>query len=244
MLETKKWFDENVLEDVDDLLAIANLANTIVDERISLGIGYPETTLAIYATIFDTIVDKIADFESTRDSFELNIANRLIIGYNTTDNSDDEKVGNFMVYLNHPYEEYTTTIKQNKDDEDLDDNEKTVTLCVEWNAANVKEQATLITEIATAAKKAITEKLNIKTESAEFVIPLFCIIHEQIINYLRIKRVEEGVAEKEINCCGIYTVGIRETDDGDEEIYYIPSISLKLKFKDDKASTGKSEDAE
>lgn len=235
--KSKMWFKENVSENQKELMEIGELSNRMLHEKISLGLNDPMTTIAIYAKIFDTICDVVVDQEANWEDFCLNIADRLKIGYTTTSSDDDEKVGNFMIFMQHVY---GTTGSDNSldDDEDEDD---TIVLCTQWNAANVKAQSNIIKDIAAKGKKALDDIINIKIESHEFVIPMFCIIHSQIINYIRLKRVEENKTDYEINVAGLFTVGIQETDDAEEEIYYVPSISLKLKFKNDSIATGKNE---
>lgn len=237
MAESKaqKWFKENVSENVKELIEIGELANHELHNKISLGLSDPMTTIALYANIFESICDVIVDKQDSWDDFCLNIADRLKIGYTTTNNEDDEKTGNFMVFMQH--------VPNTSSNESLDEEEDdTIVLCSQWNAANIKNQADVIKEVASRGKKALSEIINIKIESHEFVIPMFCIIHQNIINYIRLKRVEEGKTEYELNVAGLYTVGIQETDDAEEEIYFVPSISLKLRFKNDAVASGKQDE--
>ena len=232
--KSKKWFKDNVSENEKELIEIGELANRMLHEKISLGLSDPMTTISIYASIFDTMCDVIVDKEKEYDDFVLNVADRLEIGYSTTSSEDDEKTGNYMVSIRH--------LESKSSDTSLDEDEdNTIELCTQWNAANIKTQADVIKEVASRAKKELSNIINIKIESHEFVIPLFCIIHSQILHYIRLKRVEENKTEYEINVAGLYTVGIQETDDGEEEIYYVPSIALKLKFKNDAIASGRDE---
>lgn len=236
-LESKSalWFRENVSEDAEDLLKAAELANSELHNKISLTFPNPMTTIAVYANIFETICKVIAEKETEWEDFCLNIANRLKIGYTTTSSEDDEKQGNFMVFLQHIYDK---TSDDSLNDENDNDETDTVVLCTQWNATNVKTQTELINTIASIGKKNLGNLINIKLESPEFIIPTFCIIHSCIIRYLQLKRTEEKNACCELNVAGLYTVGCQETDDAEEEIYFVPSISLKLLFKNDAQATG------
>lgn len=233
--KTKKWFRENVVENAEDLRRIGGFANRILHDKLNMGINDDETTIAIYGIIFETFAKSIAKKETEYNDFKANIAGRLEIGYTTTDNEDDEKSGNFMVYMRNIQNDTAS------DDSVNDDNDSsTIELCTEWNAANIKVQADFLKECAAEARKKLGEYINLKIDSHEFIIPVFCIVHSQILKYLKVKRVEEGKTEFEINIAGLYIAGVEETDDAEEEIYFIPSIALKLMFKND--SLASSED--
>lgn len=232
--KSKIWFLENVSDNAEELLEIGEFANKQLLETISLGLNSPATTIAIYSKIFETICDVVVEQEKDWSDFQLNIADRLIIGYTTTDDENDEKQGNFMVYM--------LPGGSTRSDKPLDDDERdTITLCTQWNAANVKTQPEVIKAIASRGRKALDSIINIKMESDEFIIPMFCVIHSQIVSYIRTKRVELNQPEYELNIAGLYTIGITETDDAEENIYYVPSITLKLKFKNDAEASGKYE---
>ena len=66
-------------------------------------------------------------------------------------------------------------------------------------------------------------------------------MHAAIVNHVRLKRIDSGDSDYSLNIAGLYTIGCELTEDGDEEIYYLPSISMKLKFKNDKLATGSNE---
>ena len=66
-------------------------------------------------------------------------------------------------------------------------------------------------------------------------------VHEALISYLGIKRVELQTCEYEINMCGQFMAGIRETDESDEVIYFIPPVDLRLEMKNDLTSNNKAD---
>ena len=237
LTKSQQWFTDNVSENVKELLEIGDLANREIDDKISIGIGDPRTTFAIYSNIFNCICEEIRKYEEEGwTDFDLNIADRLHIGYTTTQCDDDEKAGNFMVYLQDP------GITVSDDTVGDEANTDTIELCTSWNAANVHAQSDILKAISASAKNSLSSIMNLKTESNEFILPLFCIIHSSILKYIRLKRVELKQDEYELNIAGLYTVGIREIasdTDVEEETYYVPSISLKLFFKDDANATGR-----
>lgn len=237
MAETQstKWFEENVVDNREDLIKIGEFANEMLFKNISLGLTNAMTTISIYAKIFDVICDAVVDKEEEYSEFALNVAGRFTIGYTTTDNEDDEKSGNFMCFMNH--------IDEPHSDAPSDENESdTIQLCVQWNANNIKTQSEMLKDIRSKGKKQLSSLLNIKTESDEYIMPMFCIIHEAIVSYVKSKLIEneETMSEYEINVAGLYTIGAQMIE-GVPSIYYVPTISLKLKFKNDAIATGSDE---
>ena len=88
-------------------------------------------------------------------------------------------------------------------------------------------------EIEAKAVSRISSILGTKLVTSEMILPLFCTIHEQIISWIRIKRVDSGKSSYELDVCGLYDIIICETDDGDEKIEYSPSVYGKLELKSD-----------
>jgi hypothetical protein len=241
--KAEQWFEDNVIENREDLLKVGELANREVFEKLSLDIASPNITIAMYAQVFKALCDVVRSKQDIMEDFELNVAGRLAIGYTTTSSEDDEKSGNFMVYINH--------LNSKSADTSIDDDETdTIVLCTQWNAANVKIQADVIKDAAIRGKANLNDNLDIKAANHEFIIPLFCIIHSQLIEYLLARAEELKLTELEINVAGLFTIGVeiheeRDTAgniiDVERDIYFVPSIDTKLAFKNDAVATGKSE---
>ena len=228
-----KWFEENCVSNPEELEVIGDTANRLLLKNISLGLNDPKATIAIYCRILQTICEVIRDKESDYDEFCVNVANRFKIGYTTTDNEDDEKQGNFMVFMQHCD---TPTSDTPIDDSETD----TIQLCVQWNATNIKSQPEVLKECSSRAKKELSEMLNIKTDSAEFIIPMFCIIHSAIVEFVTEKLTDESVVDYDINVGGLYHIGAEKVEDG-IHVYYVPDIAMKLLFKNDEVATGVNE---
>lgn len=230
MTKSQEWYLENVIEDKDDIDTIAMLSKKALFDKLSIDINNPEMSIGIYAAVFSTIIKVLKEQQKNNTEFSINIAKRLEVGFTSIDDENAEKNGNFMVYIRHTETPQSTTVV----DEDEDN---TIVLATQWNAANITEQANILKEIATKAIDEIYNKINLRLGSIELVIPMFCIIHEQIIGYMKIKRVELDKAEHEINMVGLFDVKVEETDEGDEKICFTPSVDLKLALKDDEKAT-------
>lgn len=235
MTKSELWVKENIIEDVEDIQQIAELGKKALYDKISLDTGSYETTIALYASIFNTIVKVLASKRKENDTFSINIANRLEIGYTTTDDDSAEKSGNFMVYMKH--------LDGAKNDTVLDeDEEMTIVLATQWNSVNVTEQTEVIKEIATEALAPLQQDTGIRVANPELIIPTFCIIHEQIVAYAKLKSVDSEDYEIEINVAGLYNIKVTIDEDGNQKVVYPQNIDLKLKFKSDADATAKYED--
>lgn len=234
-IKSTEWFKDNVCENVQDIQKIGDTAVRRLVDVLSLDLVDNETMMSIYGNIFKAACEYVAGKEKDYDAYDLDIADFLHIGYTTTDSEDDEKTGNFMVYLQH---------KDNPSIDAIIDDEETNTLALSaiWNAMHIKVQAEEIKEVAIEGKKALDKYINLKTESHEFIIPVFCIAHAQLVRYLKNKRMELGLSEFEINVCGLFDAGCSVNDDAEEEIYFHPSIALKLLFKNDSIASSSGDD--
>lgn len=227
------WIEDNVTENIEDIKIIGNIAHQRISDDLNIYMSregendHYSMPISVYGVIFESICDAIKDQRSSHNKFEVSIADRLIIGYSSTSDEDDEKSGNFMVYLKHKDK---TIVEGGVDDNEIDP----ITLATRWNAANVNEHSELLKTISKNSKESISNDLDIILASSEQIIPIFCIIHESIVSYCKIKFAEMEKNSFELNIAGLYIIGIEIEDDTDDEvIYFEPSISLKLKFKDD-----------
>lgn len=235
MTKAELWVNENVIEDKEDMIQIGQLGRKALYDKISLETGSPETTLAIYGSIFNTIIDVLKSKRREYDTYSINIANRIEIGYTTTDDEDAEKSGNFMIYMKH--------LDGIRNDTSLDEDEDmTVVLATQWNAVNITEQMEVIKEIATESISPMKSNIGIHIQNQEIIIPTFCIIHEQIVAYAKIKRIELDECDFELNVASLYNIRVIETDDGDEKVVYPQNVAGKLNLKSDEQATAKHED--
>lgn len=235
-----KWF-ENVFPATTDeekkqrdlIISIGDRANADLFDKISLEITNPMTTIASYIKIFEAICDVVVEKEDEWDDFCLNVVDRFNIGYTTTSSDDDEKSGNFMVFM-----QYIDTPHDNTPE---DENETdTIQLCVQWNAANIKTQSDILKDCMARGKKVLSDTLNIKTENIEYIMPMFCIIHDALITTV-LDQIKDSDDPFSLNVAGLYTVTADKID-GEPTIFFEPEVSLKLRFKNDAIATGRSED--
>lgn len=241
MEKYEQYFQENCTEDVEDVLTICETAGERLKDRFSMSLSNPETgkiepkyVASCFGKIFEAIILKLQSLEKDYSKFEINILDRLLIGYTTTENEDDEKQGNFMIYIKHN--------TSNKKDEGVDDPTTTAReRCVQWNAENVIVQPEIIKKIAINATKMLDEDIDIVLVDSECVMPIFIFVYESLVNYVKIRRREKGDFEFEINFMSCFFIGATESEDGKDTIYIRPNINAKLMLKNDGEATAKNE---
>lgn len=188
---------------------------------------------AIFCKIFDSILTSLEIAEKSYSNFDINMAKRLIIGYSTTEDDDDEKQGNFMIYLKDLGFEPR---RYEKDDSIKSSNE----LCAAWNSENITEQPEIIKKISETALKMLKSDIDIEFNSSELVMPIFVTIYETLVSMLKTHRREIDEFEYEINFMSCFFIGARESEF--EDIIYIrPNIESKLRLKNDSLASAKYE---
>lgn len=227
-----EYFDENAPEDLEDIINICTVASTHIRNKFNIKFDDYKLLGATFSKIFDAFLFTLKNLEKEYSDFEINVANRLCIGYDTTKDEDDEKIGNFMIFIRH----LNSKIK----DEQVEDSKaKAYELAVQWNADNIKEQPEIIRKISINALEQLkTIKILLGTE--ELIIPIFISVYESIVDYIKIKRRELDLFEYEINFMSCFYIGCRESEDElADDIYIRPSINSKLSLKDDSIATAK-----
>lgn len=229
MTNSEKWFEENVHENQEDLLQVGELAMRSISDKFALTLNKSELVLGIYHKVFEAVRNVLKEKQELYPDYLINIADRVEIGYSNYDNENAEKNGNFMFSIKH-----LEGKKMNSRDDDTDD---TIELATQWNAYNITSDIETIQEIAEKAKKMIEDDLDVSLGSSELIMPIFVTIHEALVSFLTIKRVDEQTCEYEINMCGDFAAGVREDEQANEIIYFIPPVDLRLFMKDDLKAT-------
>ena len=172
----EKWlayYEENIHEDKEEIRDIAETASSVIRERFNIPLeGYQLTTVC-FLKIFESFLKKLVSLEDQYDNFEINLANRLLIGFTNNLDQDNEKSGNFMVYMKHLHESIKT---EQQDDPTVSNIER----IVQWNAENVIENPALIRTMTIDAVKALRD-VDIHLANNEIIMPIFIIFYESII---------------------------------------------------------------
>jgi len=233
-----KAYDSRTFENQKDIALICDTANKVIYDRFRVNLRRPDDpffsyykmTAMIFVETFRAIIQQLLDRRATNATYNINIGNRINIGFSNSDNDEDEKNGNFCPYVKDiPH--YTV-----KDDDDIKLDSHCKEYIRNWNQENMIQNPEDTLTIANRALKSL-KAIDINLGSPELVFPLFVTIYESIISYLKIRRRESEDDEFMINFCNCITVDCIGQDDGVDKITIIPAIEDKLNIKSDKNGT-------
>ena len=233
-----KAYDSRTFENQKDIALICDTANKVIYDRFRVNLRRPDDpffsyykmTAMIFVETFRAIIQQLLDRRATNATYNINIGNRINIGFSNSDNDEDEKNGNFCPYVKDiPH--YTV-----KDDDDIKLDGHCKEYIRNWNQENMIQNPEDTLTIANHALKSL-KAIDINLGSPELVFPLFVTIYESIISYLKIRRRESEDDEFMINFCNCITVDCIGQDDGVDKITIIPAIEDKLNIKSDKNGT-------
>lgn len=224
--KSELWLEENVVNNVEEMKQIGELAHRSIKDKLCINLS-PELCIATYGIIFETILQVLKSKQKKYSSFEINVCNVMSISYNTLEDDEAEKMGNFMPFIQQIQD---GPIPDTGIDSSVTDS---LEICAAWNTSHITEQPDVLSEIATESVKNLSNQLNCKTMNKEIILPIFCLIHEQIVAFIKLKRVDDDLTHYEMDVAGLYTIAVSETDDGKEIIEYTLSVYSKLSIKDD-----------
>ena len=233
-----KAYDSRTFENQKDIALICDTANKVIYDRFRVNLRRPDDpffsyykmTAMIFVETFRAIIQQLLDRRATNATYNINIGNRINIGFSNSDNDEDEKNGNFCPYVKDiPH--YTV-----KDDDDIKLDGHSKEYIRNWNQENMIQNPEDTLTIANRALKSL-KAIDINLGSPELVFPLFVTIYESIISYLKIRRRESEDDEFMINFCNCITVDCIGQVDGVDKITIIPAIEDKLNIKSDKNGT-------
>ena len=95
------FLKDSLCEDFDIIESIADTANRALYEKYKIKIDSWALSTAIFLKTFESICAMLKSKEANYSSFAVNFMNRFIVSFNSNLNDEDEKNGNFMIYLRH-----------------------------------------------------------------------------------------------------------------------------------------------
>lgn len=241
----EKYIEDIISEDYEENIQIAQLAKSELFRVWKIGFDEEELkeedpdagaklVLGFYSKVYECIMEKLREKRADKSDYGIKIADIVLIGYDdSNDDGESEKVGNFCPYI--------SDMQHKKIDNDFDPEDTSIERCTRWMTENVKEQRKTITDIATNAMKKLSTDIAFHANSPTVIFPMFATIHEQLVEYMKLKRAEEDVSEYMINFCGCFDIYSRLTEDGDSVIEYSPNPSQKLDTKSDATASAENE---
>lgn len=235
------FMKDSLCEDFDIIESIADTANRTLYEKYKIKIDSWALSTAIFLKTFESICVMLKSKEKDYSSYAVNFMNRFIVSFNSNINDEDEKTGNFMIYLRHVGGD---TVK----DTFVDPTDTPLTRVSDWNKDNliskiddgvVKKQPELTRKMSLLAVDYIN-KINIKLANNEVIFPMFINFYDSVITVCKLVRKDRDLPKLEVNL-GLLRVVVKEGPDGRDIIELKPDIAGKLNIKDDKLASSASE---
>ena len=225
----------------DVIESIADTANRSLYEKYKIKLDSWPMSTAVFLKTFESICAMLKSKESNYSNYAINFMNRFIVSFNSNINDEDEKNGNFMIYLRHIGGD---TAK----DTFIDPTDTPLTRVADWNKENLvskiddgvmKKQPELTRKMSLLAVEYIN-KINIKLANNEVIFPMFINYYDSIITVCKLVRKDRDLPKLEVNL-GLLRIIIKEGPDGRDVIELKPDIAGKLNIKDDKLATSSNE---
>ena len=239
LTKAEQYFERCVVDDLDIITGIGELAAKDVKRYFNIKLGNYKVPIAIYSLVFECILKHLKSLQKTKESHSIIIANRLEIGFTTSfeteENSDLEKFGNFSIYMKHIHKNKLTEVDEYE--------KKTLTRCVQWNESNITTSINDIKDITKMAMDRMSSELDIQLVNPEIIMPVFCTIHDDIINYTMLKYKSEENEDSyglSADIAGCYRIYIMQLEDG-MDISFKPGVYSKGTIKEDGDATTKHE---
>ena len=235
------FMKDSLCEDFDIIESIADTANRTLYEKYKIKIDSWALSTAIFLKTFESICVMLKSKEKDYSSYAVNFMNRFIVSFNSNINDEDEKTGNFMIYLRHVGGD---TVK----DTFVDPTDTPLTRVSDWNKDNliskiddgvVKKQPELTRKMSLLAVDYIN-KINIKLANNEVIFPMFINFYDSVITVCKLARKDRDLPKLEVNL-GLLRVVVKEGPDARDIIELKPDIAGKLNIKDDKLASSASE---
>lgn len=235
------FLKDSLCEDFDIIENIADTANRTLYEKYKIKLDSWPMSTAVFLKTFESICAMLKSKESNYSNYAINFMNRFVISFNSNVNDEDEKNGNFMIYIRHIGGD---TVK----DTFIDPTDTPLTRVADWNKENLvskiddgvmKKQPELTRKMSLLAVEYIN-KINIKLANNEVIFPMFINYYDSIITVCKLARRDKDLPKLEVNL-GLLRVIIKEGPDGRDVIELKPDIAGKLNIKDDKLATSSNE---
>lgn len=235
------FLKDSLCEDFDVIESIADTANRSLYEKYKIKLDSWPMSTAVFLKTFESICAMLKSKESNYSNYAINFMNRFIVSFNSNINDEDEKNGNFMIYLRHIGGD---TAK----DTFIDPTDTPLTRVADWNKENLvskiddgvmKKQPELTRKMSLLAVEYIN-KINIKLANNEVIFPIFINYYDSIITVCKLVRKDRDLPKLEVNL-GLLRIIIKEGPDGRDVIELKPDIAGKLNIKDDKLATSSNE---
>ena len=93
------FLKDSLCEHFDIIENIADTANRTLYEKYKIKLDSWPMSTAVFLKTFESICAMLKSKESNYSNYAINFMNRFVISFNSNVNDEDEKNGNFMIYI-------------------------------------------------------------------------------------------------------------------------------------------------
>lgn len=229
-----QWYRTMIVDNQKDIYDIACTSAERLKKSLRIPIG-PEMTIALYCGMLESFMHYLKEKQKDFPEFWINIWDTLEIGYNTLENDEDEKTGNFNIkiyYLQDAPKVVTNSTLQTTDE-----------IVSAWVAAHNMNVDTdyLIRDIFAFSKEYLMGHFNLTVERPETLLLIFLCINNEMVFAVKMKRQELQASDFFITIAGLFQIHCQDTDKG-EMVMFKTEPAPKQFIKDDGVGTAKFEE--
>lgn len=221
--KVEQWFDENIVQDQDEILKFGMFASLALKNKFCVDIK-PKTVIALYVNTANAFFEILKGKQKNYKSYNIGIDGYFNIGFSNSEDSDEEKSGNFC-----PYYISEQNIVLNEPE---GSGESTETLCIKWSANHITADTDAISSVAASAMQKLKDLKIFVGNSADTLIPIFCVIHAALCGFIRMRKAELNQDILQYSFSDTLDVICTIGEDGKDVVIFTPTMT-KLGIKDD-----------
>nr|DAO30628.1 MAG TPA: hypothetical protein [Caudoviricetes sp.] len=224
----QQYVDEYLVDDKEVIMKAAEVSILEIEKRFNMRIPEASMALCIYGVTFDTLIALLKKKRKDHNDYSVDVASYFTVCFENEVDETAEKIGNFMVqYIPRQPDQLI-----HSDDIGIEGRQKSKELCTKWNAAHIIQDTEFCKNLQEHTRAELA-KLDINLATSELILPLFCTIHECLMNAVISQLQDLELSTYSITVLGIATIGAREDASGNIEVYMLPPVSPKVDLKDD-----------
>lgn len=233
-----RWFADYASNNKSEIKMICDLTARSCEEQFHMYVKSSNTEVyaVVFYVTFMAILEFIRERQKNYNTFSIQIANSINIGYTNNDDEENEKVGNFM-----PFMDYVGSNRNYVENTSETDDDKTSSNCIHWKELNIKKNIEYYKEIQERAFDTLIKEYNTNLRTSEAIFPIFCIFLDHITAVVKMKYKEaEGtdISEISMNVLSLFDIYYSyNEEEAVENFEYVPNIQMKLFLKSDNIAT-------
>lgn len=250
---SQRWFDEHATNNKEEIKRVCDITSRSCWEQFKIYIpNNTEIFAEVFHATFMSILKFLRDKQSKYTEYSMLIAQSINIGYLNNTNTDNEKVGNFMPFMEYynvnrsvvdpydiPYDDAREIRNKGMKIEEGHANRQLMA----WKVQNIKQDIENYNKIQQdALQLLLTDDYKVNLRADEAIFPIFCIFMDNVTNVLKMKFRElngANVSTVSLDCLGLFKEFYSYDEEHDKEVIeFQPDITMKLALKNDEAAEG------